>query len=242
MFWHRETHGRVDLGFTDRLGGRSVGPFDSLNLGTSSGDDRATVRGNLGLVADALGVEGLHVMSQVHGDDVVVASTLHEEGSGTVPVCDALVTTRPGLALMVRVADCVPIVLADEEAGVGGVVHAGRVGLVAGVVPATVRSMHEQGASRLRAWVGPRACGSCYELPEAMVADVEAAVPGTRSVTSWGTPASDVGAGVVAQLADLGVDVDDVGRDVCTIEDDRFYSYRRQGAASGRFGAAVVLR
>ncbi|RYJ04874.1 MAG: hypothetical protein EON52_14525 [Actinomycetales bacterium] len=75
-----------------------------------------------------------------------------------------------------------------------------------------------------------------------MVAAVEAAVPGTRSVTSWGTPAVDVGLGVVSQLKALGVEVHDVGADVCTIEDERFFSYRRQGSASGRFGGVVVLR
>ena len=67
-------------------------------------------------------------------------------------------------------------------------------------------------------------------------------MPGTRSTTSWGTPAVDVGAGVVAQLEALGVTVHDVGAHACTIEDDRFWSHRRQGGAAGRMGAVVVLR
>jgi copper oxidase (laccase) domain-containing protein len=71
---------------------------------------------------------------------------------------------------------------------------------------------------------------------------VAAAVPEARSTTSWGTPALDIGAGVIAQLRELGVQVNDLGDHVCTIEDERFYSYRRQGQDSGRFGAVAVIR
>ncbi|MEH3034195.1 MAG: peptidoglycan editing factor PgeF [Aeromicrobium erythreum] len=242
MFWFRETHGRVEVAFTDRHDGFSDGPFDSLNLGSSSGDDRSVVVRNHAAVAQALGVEGLHSMSQVHGVEVVHADVLRADGSGTVAECDALVTDRRDLALLVRVADCVPVLLADEDAGLVAAAHAGRVGLVEGVVPATVEALRERGATALQAWVGPRACGRCYELPAELADAVDAAVPGTRSTTSWGTPATDVGAGVVGQLRDAGVEVHDVGAKACTIEDDTFYSYRRQGTASGRFGGVVVLR
>lgn len=242
MFWHRETTGRVEIAFTDRRGGHSEGPFDSLNLGSSSGDDPSLVVRNHAAVADALGVEGLHSMSQVHGTDVVYGDVLRADGSGTVPVCDAIVTDRPGLALLVRVADCVPVLLADEQAGLVGAVHAGRVGLVDGVVAAAVTDLRERGATSLTAWVGPRAGSCCYEVPQDMADDVERAVPGTRSTTGWGTPSVDVGRGVVSQLSGLDVAVTDLGADTCTIEDETLYSYRRQGAASGRFGAVVVLR
>ena len=242
MFWFRESVGRVELAFTDRQGGVSEGPYGALNLGSAGGDDRSRVVQNHALVAEALGVEGLHSMSQVHGRDVVLADVLRVDGSGTVPQCDGLVTTSAGMALLVRVADCVPVVLADPATGVVGAAHAGRVGMVEGVVAATVDRMRAEGARDVEAWIGPRACGRCYELPEEMVAAVESVVPGTRSVTSWGTPAVDVGAGVVSQLEALGVGVHDVGADTCTIEDERFFSYRRQGTASGRFGGVVVAR
>ena len=238
MFWFRETIGYLEVAVTDREGGVSSGNRSSLDLGGAGQVAAPDVVTNHARLADSLGVEGLRVMSQVHGAEVVAL-----DGPGaTMPECDALLTDVRGVALLVRVADGTPVVLADADAGLVAVAHAGRAGLVAGVVPATVMAMRSRGAATVRAWVGPRACGRCYELPEQMADAVDAAVPGTRSTTSWGTPAVDVGAGVVAQLQARDVDVRDVAADVCTIEDERFFSYRRQGPDSGRFGAMVVLR
>lgn len=242
MFWHRACADGVEIAFTDRHGGLSEGPFSSLNLGSSAGDaDDAVLDNHAALSAD-LGVDGLHAMSQVHGADVAYADVIRAHGSGTVPVCDALVTDRVGVPLLVRAADCVPLLLADAEARVVGAAHAGRVGLVAGVVPAVVAHLRERGATSVRAWIGPRAGACCYEVPEEMADDVERAVPGTRSTTTWGTPSVDVGAGVASQLRDLDVEVSDLGAHACTIEDDELFSYRRQGVASGRIGGVVVLR
>jgi copper oxidase (laccase) domain-containing protein len=119
-------------------------------------------------------------------------------------------------------------------------VHAGRPGLVAGVVPAAVATMRSLGAGRLRGWLGPHVCGACYEVPEQMRSDVSTVVPEAYAETSWGTPAVDIGAGVRAQLAREGVDVVDASR--CTLEDEDLYSYRRQGAASGRLAGLVWVR
>lgn len=234
----------MTLAFTDRHGGVSSGPWESLNLGSSNGDDPDLVRSNHDRLANAFGVpaDAMVRMSQVHGDVVYVS-----DGTGTrIPVADALVTTTPGLALVVRVADCLPVVLADPGAAVAGVAHAGRQGLVCAVVPATVAAMRERGATAISAWLGPRVCGRCYEVPTAMRAEVTAVAPRAWSETTWGTPALDVGAGVRAQLEALGVDVldlaDVVGRSAaCTLENDDLYSYRRQGQRSGRLGGLVRL-
>ncbi len=202
----------------------------------------ADVVANHRVVAEAMGVDELSAMSQVHGRDVVHVESPHPEGSAAVPQCDATITDVRDLALLVRVADCVPVLLADPAAGLVAAVHAGRSGLVAGVVPRTLAELRSRGATTVRAWVGPRVCGACYELPARMADDVDAAVPGTRRTTSWGTPGVDIGAGVLAQLRAADVEVTDVGAGACTFEDDRLFSYRRQGAESGRFGGVVVLR
>jgi polyphenol oxidase len=178
-------------------------------------------------------------LSQVHGDEVIEVSAGPLPGpDDEVPSGDALVTTAPGVGLMIRVADCVPVVLAG--AGVIGAVHAGRKGVALDVVTRTVERMRELGAVELRAWVGPHICGRCYEVPEQLRAEVAARVPATYAETSWGTPSLDLAAGVEAQLGAAGVEAERVGR--CTLEDDRLHSYRRSGASSGRIAGLVWLR
>ncbi len=194
-------------------------------------------------LARELGVDVVGAVHQVHGREVVAVDAARPIRGGELDLeladADAVLVDRPGAAVA-RAADCVPIAVVDLDAPQGAVVHAGRVGLVAGVVPAAVSALRARGATRLRAWVGPRACGRCYEVPEAMAAEVEAVVPGTWSRTVRDTPALDIGAGVIAQLVADGVEVVDVGG--CTIEDPRFHSYRRDGDGAGRHGVVVVVR
>jgi copper oxidase (laccase) domain-containing protein len=132
------------------------------------------------------------------------------------------------------------VLLADPAAGVVGAAHCGRPGLAAGVVPATVRRMRELGAGAITAWLGPHVCGACYEVPEAMRAEVGAVEPASVATTSWGTPALDLGAGVRAQLEREEVEVVDVAR--CTRESADLYSYRRDGAHAGRLAGVIRSR
>lgn len=231
MYAHRERLGPVELAFTDRLGGVSAAPYDELDLALVGGDDPADRERNLALLLDdfAPGAE-LADMRQVHGDRVVTAGGERQE-------CDGIVTDRPDVVLLVRVADCVPVLLADVETGVLGAAHAGRPGLAAGVVPATVARMRDLGARRLHAWLGPSVCGRCYEVPSPMRAEVAALEPAAASTTSWGTPALDVAAGVRAQLERDGVEVSEVSR--CTLESPDLYSYRRDGDRSGRLAGLI---
>jgi polyphenol oxidase len=253
VFSFQDTRGRVDVAFTDRHGGVSGGPYASLNLGFGVGDDPDSVRENLRRVTSAF--TGRYddppasdrdeadrprpvLMHQVHGGDVHV---VHEGNLGAEPVrADALVTSVPGVPLVVRVADCVPVLLADVDAGVVAAAHAGRSGMVAGVVANTVAAMRSLGAHSLVAWTGPHVCGACYEVPEQMRAEVSAMVPAAHATTSWGTPALDIGAGVRSQLEALDIEVVDASR--CTLEDEDLFSYRRAGKASGRLAGLVRVR
>ena len=241
MFAYRASSGNVEVAFTDRHGGVSEGPWASLNLGTSNGDDPERVRANFDALGRGLGVRSERIarMSQVHGSHVVVVTAAPTD----IPVADALVTTTPGLALLARGADCVPLVLADPDRGVVAVVHAGRQGLVVGVVPATVATMRAQGAHQITGWLGPMICGACYEVPARLREQVATALPQAWSTTSRGTPALDIGAGAAAQLAADDVTVIDVALTgpVCTYESLDFFSYRRQGKHSGRLGGVVRL-
>jgi YfiH family protein len=227
--------------FTDRWGGVSAAPYEQLNLGGAVGDDVGAVTTNRELAAKSLGLEPDRVvwMNQVHGADVAVVDG--PWGTGDLPSVDAIVTTRRGLALAVLTADCVPVLLADPVAGVAAAAHAGRPGMVAGVVPAAVRAMTGLGAdpARIVARTGPAVCGRCYEVPEAMRAEVATVEPAAYADTSWGTPSVDVCAGVHAQLERLGVR-DREQSPVCTLESRDHFSYRRDGA-TGRLAGYVWL-
>jgi YfiH family protein len=269
MFCFQDSRGSVEVAFTDRSRGVGGGgpDVDGLDLAEPApdaadlGSALDTLEENLDIVGHALARGGpptgespfdlpddaalptLVRMRQVHGADVQTVdeawSSRRHRGSD-LPVADALVTAVPGVALVVRVADCVPVLLADPRRGVLGAAHAGRPGLVAGIVPAAVARMRELGADEILAWVGPHVCGRCYEVPAQMREEVAATVPESFGETSWGTPSVDVGAGVRAQLAHHGVDVVDASR--CTLEHDDLYSYRRDGAAAGRLAGLVWMR
>ncbi|MEU6053268.1 peptidoglycan editing factor PgeF [Streptomyces xanthochromogenes] len=227
--------------FTDRWGGVSAVPYEELNLGGAVGDDPASVRTNRELAAGKLGLDPARVvwMNQVHGREVAVVDGPFAPGDPTA--VDAVVTGRRGTALAVLTADCTPVLLADPVAGIAGAAHAGRPGMVAGVVPAAVEAMVSLGAdpARIVARTGPAVCGRCYEVPEPMRAEVAEAEPAAWSETSWGTPAVDVTAGVHAQLAALGV-TDIEASPVCTLESLDHFSYRRD-RTTGRLAGYVWL-
>ncbi|KOU67117.1 laccase [Streptomyces sp. WM4235] len=229
--------------FTDRWGGVSAVPYEELNLGGAVGDDPAAVRANRATAAKSLGLAPDLViwMNQVHGRDVAVVDGPWDADREAIPSVDAVVTARRGLALAVLTADCVPVLLADPVAGIAGAAHAGRPGLVAGVVPAAVEAMIALGADpgRLVARTGPAVCGHCYEVPAEMRDAVAEVVPAAWAETSWGTPAVDVVAGVHAQLARAGVANADRSP-VCTLESRDHFSYRRD-RVTGRLAGYVWL-
>jgi polyphenol oxidase len=227
----------VDWGFTSTRGGSSVGDFAGLNLGGHVGDDPVAVELNRGLVASTFGVQRDHLlfMAQCHGSDIALVDGPWRGGP---PSVDALVTTSPDVALAVLVADCTPVLLADCVAGVAAAVHAGRPGMMAGVVGRTVDAMTELGARSIRAVVGPSVCGRCYEVPEAMRSQAAEVSPVAASISWHGTPAVDVAAGVVDQLRARSVAVQWIGG--CSRESAALFSYRRQHR-TGRFAGVVRL-
>jgi polyphenol oxidase len=228
--------------FTTRAGGVSVEPYASLDLALHVEDEPAHVLANRRLVARAAGLEdgALVFAEQVHGAHVAVVDP--SSAGDAVAGVDALVTTTPGLGLVVLAADCLPVLLADPGAGVVAAAHAGRQGLLAGVLEATLAAMQDLGASAATtsAVLGPAACGGCYEVPAAMADDAEHRLPGSRSTTRQGTPSVDLAAGARAVLRRAGVaEVTAVGG--CTLEQpDRWYSYRRD-RTTGRHGGLVRL-
>lgn len=231
----RGSAGVVEVAFTDRHGGVSSPPYDSLDL-SGAPDRLPELAENSRRVARALGVAGLTWMRQAHGREVMVVSSADSPSNP----CDAMVTSVHHVALSVRVADCVPVVLADADHGVVGVVHAGRAGVLAHAIEASVSTMRRRGAHEIEAWVGPHVCGGCYEVPAQLRDEVSAVVPAAYSCTTWGSPSLDLGAAVGRQLMDAGCRVTDVSS--CTLESPELFSFRRDSGDSGRCAGIVVLK
>ncbi len=223
--------------FTTRAGGVSLPPWDSLNLAVHVEDAFGKVQANRALLTEQLGVQGLAFGKQVHGAGVRLVRGLSNRTTRGLDDTDGLVTTVPGVALVMMGADCLPVLLAADA--VVGAAHVGRLGLAKGVLPAVVRLMREQGAGEVTAVIGPGICGLCYEVPGSLAGEVEKAAPGSRSTTRQGTTSVDLTAGATAQLARLGIPVTAVGG--CTLEQpERFFSYRREGT-TGRHAGVVWL-
>ncbi|OYN93070.1 hypothetical protein CGZ95_20690 [Enemella evansiae] len=243
--------GGVGVAFTDRFGGVTPGPMGSLNLGRTDVDAVDHVTENFERVRRALGVRAVVTSSQVHGTavDEVGADRLADwgpasplgssAGGPSLPTADAQLTSERGVALCIRVADCVPVLFADPVAGLVGAAHAGRVGLADGVLPATVGALRERGAGELTAWIGPHICGGCYEVPAELQASVAEVLPGAACRTDWGTPGLDLGGAAEKQLLDLGCTVQRL--DPCTRTTDSLHSHRRDGAAAGRLAGLIWL-
>ena len=230
---------RVRRVTTTRAGGVSKPPFDTFNLGDHVGDDPAAVAANRERLAKAigLGTDAVVWMNQVHGDRVVRV----DGPVAAVDATDALVTTTPRLALAVVTADCVPVLMADARAGVVAAVHAGRVGAQKGVVARAVEAMYEAGshAEDISVLLGPSVSGRNYEVPAEMAAEVEDALPGSRTTTSRGTPGLDLRAGIARQLTDLGITAIDADPR-CTVADRNLFSHRRD-APTGRLASVVWM-
>jgi YfiH family protein len=240
-----EADGRVGALMSTRAGGVSRAPFDSLNLGRSAGDEPAAVDENRRRFAAALGGACPVWMSQVHGARVR-RLTSADPTSEAVEAADAAITTEPGVACCVMVADCLPVLFAAPD-GIGvGAAHAGWRGLAGGVLEATVAALCEAAACaphRMQAWLGPCIGAGRFEVG----ADVlDACGGGPHFVAS---PRPD---GAMRWLADLpglararllAVGLTQIsGDDACTVEDrSRFFSFRRDGV-TGRMAAAVWLR
>lgn len=239
---------RVDLDtahvwFTERRGGVSRPPYDTLNLADHVGDDADAVAENRRRVACSI-AEVSDVpddptrwvwLRQVHGAEIVEASDAGASGAEA----DAAFTTVANLPLVVLAADCVPVALATADAVAA--VHAGWKGLEAGVIVNAVRALSPDGPRVVEAYVGPCVRPCHYEFG---ATDLErlAARFGEDVVarTLDGRPALDLPAAVDRALREAGVEVVHSDRPACTAHDaDRWYSHRRDGT-TGRHAMIVV--
>ncbi|MEY4346706.1 MAG: hypothetical protein RJA68_209 [Actinomycetota bacterium] len=215
--------------FTTRRNGASLAPYASLNLAQHVGDDAESVATNRQLLAKITGP--VQFMNQVHGNEVVEVKTLGDD-----PTCDALITSEPGIALAVMVADCIPLLLTSST--VVGAVHVGRRGLMNSVAIKALEAMRKLGAGQIHAQLGASICGRCYEVPQELADEVIAKHPVASSLTNNLTPALDLPRALIADLLAMGVTYE--ASPICTLENDEYFSYRRHNI-TGRNAGVVWL-
>jgi len=238
-------------GFTTRAGGVSAPPFDTLNLGGKWGDAPAAVSENRRRLELAVGGP-IAVARQVHGANVVRVRAADDRAALAATDADGLCTNAAGVVLGVFVADCVPALVVDPRTGASAAVHAGWRGTVAGVLPVAVRALAAEFGARpadLRVALGPAIGPCCFEVGPEVVAAFEALVPDARARRivlssprgAAGKANVDLKAANRLLLERAGVDPEGIeaGPECTHCDRARFYSFRRDGNATGQLMGVV---
>lgn len=251
--------------FSTRHGGVSPAPFGSMNLGIASApgepDTEANVAANAGRLMDAIGAGASRMVRvrQVHGRAVHACTRAgqgapegHDATAGhgaAAPEADAVVSDLPSHAACVRTADCVPVLVACTATGAVAAIHAGWRGIVAGVVPHAVAALRERcGAdpAAMAAAIGPCIGREVYEVGPEVAAEFAGAVGGAHVLAAGPTRPRehiDCFGAVRSQLLACGIPMRSIdGTELCTFRSPDFFSFRRDGARSGRMGAVIVPR
>lgn len=216
--------------FSARHGGASGAEFSSFNLGDHVGDEPSAVQSNRKVLKDLLSQRSAMFMNQIHGNEVVEV-----DSNSSLPItADALITREAGLPLAVLCADCLPILI--EGSKIVGAIHAGRKGILNGIISETVSRMRALGGEKLEATIGPAICGKCYEVDLPMYLDAISIE--LELATNSEVHCLDLKRAARAQLTRHGVEVFDY--EICTAHDSNFFSYRRDGI-TGRNAGVIVL-
>lgn len=222
----------VRHGWFMRYGGVSTGLFESLNGKKGTGDSDSNVSHNRQLALNSIATEGklAHIIHNF--SDATIEPTAPGEYTGY----DASLTTTPNIVLSQTTADCGTIILSDRLGSVVALVHGSWHTLQAGLITKTVAKLRSHTSAELLAGIGPMICKNCYEFgPEAKDEFSAAYI-----TPQGGKYLVDLKAMIIDHLTSSAVSqIDDV--DICTLEDERFFSHRRWGAQSGRYLTLAAL-
>lgn len=239
-------------GFTTRLGGVSKGYLDSLNLGMHRGDEPQNVEENYRRLAEAIGFDKnkLVLTRQTHSD--IVRQVTEQDAAGvdnhSYPECDALITNRPGTALMIFTADCTPVLLHDPVTGAVGAAHAGWRGTAAKIAAKTAKAMCDAYGclpENIRVAIGPNIGVCCFEtdadVPEAMTNAYgkEAQPYITPKGEKYYVNLKELNA---LSLRQVGVTRIEIAGECTVCQNHRFWSHRVTGGNRGSQGAVIVCK
>ncbi|MDR1007927.1 MAG: peptidoglycan editing factor PgeF [Campylobacteraceae bacterium] len=220
---------------SDRAGGVSEGAFHSLNLALHTGDEPLRVNKNREIFASYFGVSAkeLCFMEQIHSSSVVVAR------KGETPKADALITQEKNLILCVMVADCVPVILYDNDKKAVAAIHAGRKGIFTDIITNACEAMRtEFGTKALNAYIGASIRSCCYEIQGEVLSEaMKRFAYALKSID--GRYFLSLQTIIKKQLYENGiVNIADGG--ICSCCDKNYFSYRRDGVC-GRFAVGVKM-
>jgi hypothetical protein len=256
LFEHLSHYDDLFHGISTRCGGISTDPFSSLNLGLGTGDRDENVLHNYRIVSSALSVDLMSLVAarQVHGNKIarIDKECKQMTGNALEPVLsgfDALITSEPGITLMVRVADCVPLIFFDHIKKVVAVVHAGWRGTLAAIGQQTIQELTAQYKSKPRdilVGIGPSIGPCCYRIQKEVANQFKRCL-GTSAVdirTKEGTLFLNLWETNRLQLIQQGIAPEHIEvAGLCTAcRTDLFFSHRREQGKTGRFGAFAGLR
>ena len=239
----------VDHAIFNRKGGISKGPYASLNLGGTNGDDPADVAANHEKLFKVLGrpYSSRFDVWQVHGKTIMF-SEAPRPPEKKHPPADGIFTDKPDVTLIMRFADCVPLVFHDPVQKVVGIVHAGWQGTLLRIGAEAVQEIQKRYgslASNLRVGLGPSICGKCYQVGEevrkqflkAWGGEAEqffSTTPNGLFLDLWGANEWVLRQAGVSQIENSGF---------CTAEHlDEWYSYRKEKGITGRFAVVIALK
>ena len=218
--------------------GNSQPPYEAFNLGLRSGEDEAIVRSNRDLLVRSFGLPSApRWLHQVHGNRSL---RLTEEMLAGEPEADAAFTTRPDIVLAILTADCLPILVAADDGSEIAAIHAGWRGLAAGVIESCIARLITP-RENLLAWLGPGIGSTSYEVGDEVrgtFVDTDVGAAAAFAPTHPGHWHCDLYALARRRLAALGI-AQIYGSGFDTFGDARFYSYRRDGARSGRLATLI---
>lgn len=248
-------------GFATRLGGVSVEEHTTgLNLAFGRGDERDVVLQNLALFADAVGFDAKRIVSvsQIHSADVRVITDA-DAGQGYFCeerfACDGYVTNVSGIALGVKTADCVPILMEGRDAFGNvlavGAVHAGWRGTVGKIALECVKKLSAYGASpeNIRVAIGPAICGECYVVREDFYSAVLAAI-GERDTERFVLPTAESGVWncdlramnrEFLERAGLKAENIEVSAECTCCNPDKYFSHRFTGGKRGTMISVIEM-
>lgn len=249
-----EESNRVKTCFSTRVGGVSEGSFYSLNLGYKSGDAKDNIDENFNILCKASGfdINNMVLSDQTHEAKYKIARG-NDRGKGIVldsDICgiDALITNERNVALCIFTADCVPVFLFDSTKNAIALCHAGWRGVVKEIIPKTIEAMKAEycsEAENMFAAIGPSIGPCCFNVGQEVVMEFKNVFDDINQIviSEKGKIRIDLWKAVEVQLIKAGLLSENVTQSkLCTsCDNEKFYSYRREGSKTGRMVSILQL-